>query len=106
MDIRDIKERIVELRNALKKNDIRGDIFILYGSYATGKNRKDSDIDIAVVSRDFGRDRFREGSTLNYIAQKIDVRFEAVPVDLKEYMSRHSISPLLAEIDKNGIVLL
>ena len=105
MDIRVIKERTIELRKNLKKNNIHGDIFILYGSYATGKNHKDSDIDIAVVSRDFGKNRFKEGSTLNYIAQKIDIRFEAVPVSLKDYMSSHSISPLLAEIDKNGIIL-
>lgn len=106
MDIRDIKERAVELHRELKKNNIHGDVLILFGSYATGKNRKDSDIDIAVVSRDFGRDRFKEGTTLNCIAQKIDVRFEAIPVGLKDYLSPHSISPLLAEIDKHGIVLL
>lgn len=106
MDIRDIKQRTIELRKRLKENNIHGDIFILYGSYATGKNHKDSDIDIAVVSRDFGKNRFKEGTRLNYIAQKIDVRFEAVPVSLDDYLSQHSISPLLAEIDKHGIVLL
>jgi len=106
MDIREIKERTIELRRSLKNHKINGDLFILYGSYATGRYHKDSDIDIAVISRDFGKDRFKEGSTLNYIAQKIDVRFEAVPVSLEDYLSQHSISPLLAEIDKHGIALL
>lgn len=106
MDIRYIKQKAVELRHELLKNNIHSDIIILYGSYATGKNRKDSDIDIAVISRDFGKNRFREGSTLNFLASKIDPRFEAVPYSLKEYMSPGSISPLLAEIDKKGIVLL
>jgi predicted nucleotidyltransferase len=50
-----IKIKAIELRKALRSNKIHGDIFILYGSYAAGKNRPDSDIDIAVISRDFGK---------------------------------------------------
>ncbi|MBP7582588.1 MAG: nucleotidyltransferase domain-containing protein [Spirochaetes bacterium] len=106
MDINDIKQRIIQLRALLKKNRIRGDVFILYGSFATGTSRVDSDIDIAVVSRDFGGDRFSEGSSLNYFATQIDPRIEAVPVSLDEYLSRSSISPLLHEINTKGIVLL
>jgi uncharacterized protein len=106
VDISDIKQRVIRLRALLKKNRIRGDIFILYGSYASATQRPDSDIDIAVVSRDFGKDRFGEGSSLNYLASQIDPRIEAVPIGLNEYLSRSSISPLLHEIDSKGIVLL
>ena len=106
MDIREIKERVVELRSLLKKNKIRADLFILYGSYAAGNKRPDNDIDIAVISRDFGRDRFREGSMLNYLASTIDHRFEAVPIGLDEYLSKGSISPILNEIATKGIPLM
>ena len=106
MDIRDIKQRMIEFRKDLARQNVRPDIIILYGSYAEGKNRKDSDIDIAVISRDFGKNRFREGSMLNLIAHKIDPRIEAVPFGLDEYMSPGSISPLLAEINKKRKVLL
>lgn len=106
MDIRDIKIKAIELRKALRSNKIHGDIFILYGSYATGVNRPDSDIDIAVISRDFGKNRFKEGSLLNYLTYKIDPLIEAVPFGLNEYMKKESISPLLHEIEKKGIILL
>lgn len=106
MDIGEIRQLILKLRSLMKKNRMRGDVFILYGSYAAKRNRKDSDIDIAVVSRDFGKDRFKEGSRLNLLASKVDPRIEAVPVGLDDYMSRENISPLLHEIDKKGIVIL
>ena len=106
MDIREIKKRAIDLRKALLDYNIHGDIFILYGSYATGKNRPDSDIDLAVISRDFGKDRFKEGSLLSYLTYSIDPVIEAVPFSLNEYMKKDSISPLLSEIEKKGIVLL
>lgn len=106
MDIREIKERIIKLRALLKKNKIRADLFILFGSCAAGKARPDSDIDIAVISRDFGHDRFKEGSRLNYLASSIDHRIEAVPVGLDDYLSGKNISPILNEIITRGIPLL
>ena len=106
MDIRDIKERVIELHSLLKKNNVRADLFILYGSYATGKAKRGSDIDIAVISRDFGKDRFDEGSRLNYIASSIDHHIEAVPIGLDEYLSKNSVSPILNEIITTGIPLL
>ena len=106
MDIGEIRQQILKLRALLKKNRIKSDIFILYGSYASGKNRIDSDIDIAVISRDFGFDRFKEGSRLNYLASKIDPRIEAVPIGLDDYLSTENISPLLNEVHRKGIVIL
>jgi predicted nucleotidyltransferase len=48
------------------------DRVILYGSYAAEKGRRDSDIDVAIVSRDFGKDRVEEGMALYRIAGKVD----------------------------------
>jgi predicted nucleotidyltransferase len=106
MDIRAIKADVVQLYRLLKEHGVRADIFILYGSYARGNPRADSDIDVAVISRDFGKDRFKEGSKLNYLASKINPRIEAVPISLADYFSKENISPLLHEITTTGIVLL
>jgi len=48
---------------------------LLYGSVAVGRQTTDSDLDIAVVSSDFGHDRFNEGKMLMQIAWRIDPRF-------------------------------
>ena len=40
---------------ALKHEGIPVDHVILYGSYARGKTRPDSDIDVAVISKNFGK---------------------------------------------------
>ncbi|MEK6539595.1 MAG: nucleotidyltransferase domain-containing protein [Deltaproteobacteria bacterium] len=68
---------------AVEKEGITLDKVILYGSYAKGKERRDSDIDIAVVSKDFGKDRTEEGMLLFRIAGEIDTRLEPVPIAAK-----------------------
>ncbi|HQO39208.1 MAG TPA: nucleotidyltransferase domain-containing protein [Spirochaetota bacterium] len=85
---------------------MNADLIILFGSQAAGTSRYDSDIDPAVISRDFGKDRFEEGSRLNYLASSINHRIEAVPVGLDEYLAKNSISPILQEITTKGIPLL
>jgi len=89
---------------ALKDAGISVDRVILYGSYAKGVARLDSDIDIAVVSKDFGKDRVEEGMALFRIAGKIDSRLEPVPISLKVYENDTWI-PLVYEIREKGIEL-
>lgn len=89
---------------ALKDAGISVDRVILYGSYARGAARLDSDIDIAVVSKDFGKDRVEEGMTLFRIAGKIDSRLEPVPMSPKVYENDTWI-PLVYEIREKGIEL-
>ena len=89
---------------ALSKEGIKIDKIILYGSHAKGKASPDSDIDVAVVSRDFGKDRTEEGMLLFRIAGEIDVRIEPVPISLESYKNDTWI-PLIYEIRTKGIVL-
>ena len=89
---------------ALKDAGISVDRVILYGSYAMGAARLDSDIDIAVVSKDFGKDRVEEGMALFRIAGKIDSRLEPVPFSTKVYENDTWI-PLVYEIREKGIEL-
>ena len=80
------------------------DKIVLYGSYARGRQRSDSDIDVAVVSRDFGKDRIEEGMLLFRIAGEIDPRIEPIPISSKSYKNDTWI-PLVYEIRTKGIEL-
>jgi predicted nucleotidyltransferase len=95
---------IKNFANTLKKEGIHIDRVILYGSYVTGKPGPESDIDIAIVSRDFGKDRIDEGMFLFRIAGDIDSRIEPVPVSLESY-EKDTWIPLIYEIREKGINL-
>lgn len=69
-----------------------------------GKVRPDSDIDVAVVSKNFGKDRVEEGMLLFRIAGKIDPRLEPVPISQKIYEDDTWI-PLIHEIREKGVEL-
>ncbi len=75
---------------------------ILFGSYAHGNPRRESDIDIAVVSGDFGKDRFNERVLLSKIAYYVDARIEPHPVSLKDFTG-DTWQVLLHEIKSKGI---
>jgi predicted nucleotidyltransferase len=95
--------RIIKLfRRALEENGLRVEKIILYGSHAAGRANKDSDIDIAVVSPDFGKDRFDEGVLINRIAHKIDLRIEAIPFSSSSYQNDTWV-PIIYEIRDKGI---
>jgi len=66
--------------------------------------RPDSDIDVAVVSKNFGKDRVEEGMLLFRIAGKIDPRLESVPISQKIYEDDTWI-PLIHEIREKGVEL-
>jgi predicted nucleotidyltransferase len=87
--------------NALKREGITIDRVILYGSYVKGNVRPDSDIDVAVISKDFGKDRVEEGMTLLRIAGRIDPRLEPVTFPTKMY-EEDTWVPLIYEIRKRG----
>lgn len=89
---------------ALKNEGISVEHVILYGSYAKGRMRQDSDIDVAIVSKKFGRDRVEEGMTLFKIAGRIDSRLEPVPISSESY-SRDTWIPLIYEIRQHGVKL-
>jgi predicted nucleotidyltransferase len=92
---------IKEFVNALKREGITIDRVILYGSYVKGNVRPDSDIDVAVISKDFGKDRVEEGMILYRIAGKIDPRLEPVPFSTKMY-EKDTWIPLIYEIREKG----
>ena len=59
-----VKQIIHRFVDILVKKGIRIDQVILYGSYASGNMRLYSDIDLAIISSDFGNDKFEESKLL------------------------------------------
>ena len=56
-----IEENVRKFVKKLKREKIRVTKVILYGSRVSGKAHEYSDIDVAIVSPDFGKDRYEEG---------------------------------------------
>ena len=99
-----IKKTIKDLVDSLKRKGIKVNKLILYGSYANGNPRPDSDIDVAVVSSNFGKDRVEEGMALFRIAGKINSRLAPVPIPTQVYENDTWI-PLIYEIREKGMEL-
>jgi predicted nucleotidyltransferase len=99
-----ILKPIKKFVKALSKENIRADKVILYGSYAEGKNTEYSDIDIAIVSEDFGKDRIDEKMLLFRLGSRIDPRLEPIPLTPKA-LSEDTWVPLIYEIRTKGIEL-
>jgi len=101
---REIIEILRKFQEALGEKGIQVTKIVLYGSRATGRFHKDSDIDVAVVSPNFGKDRFEEGAKLFEIACQVDPRIEPVPISLESY-EKDTWLPLIYEIREKGITL-
>ncbi|MCF6268107.1 MAG: nucleotidyltransferase domain-containing protein [Melioribacteraceae bacterium] len=74
---------------------------ILFGSYAKGTNHKDSDIDIAVVLKDFDSSANIQLELMR-IRRKIDSRIEPHPFRLEDF---NTTNPLANEIIQFGQII-
>ena len=52
---------------------------IIFGSYAKGNPKEESDIDVALVSPAFSGDRFADRRNIVPLRRKIDTRIEPIP---------------------------
>ena len=106
MDLSTLTSLAVQLRHRLAAEGVRVDGVILFGSQARGTARVDSDIDIAVLSRDFGLDRFSEGVLVNIHAHRVHADFEAIPLGLHDWFDPFPAIPLVHEIQRDGVFLI
>jgi len=75
-------EVIKFLEERLKKEGLKVSKIVLFGSRATGKTTKDSDIDIVIVSEDFrGKDIFKRVGLLKD-AEVATIRKFMIPLDI------------------------
>ncbi len=103
MDKKAVLEIISAFRKALESRGIRAEKLILFGSYATGQYREDSDIDVVVISRDFKNKSYWERiDILSGAIYDIFEPIEATAFTPEEWKSRDSI---IVDFAKNGEVV-
>ena len=94
---------INEYVDLLRNKGIEVSKVILFGSYAKGTARPESDIDIAIISSQFGKDNLKEMMFLRRMALKINSYLEPLPFSPQGIEDRYS--SLAQEIAKYGITL-
>lgn len=97
----EIKKIIKKYAERLLEKGVNFQRIILFGSYAANTETRNSDIDVAVVSEDFGKDRFEERVLLSKIAYYVDARIEPHPVSLKDF-TEESWQTIIHEIKLKG----
>ena len=99
----DIQDKVLQFGRMLKQKGILVNKLLIFGSYAKGKASSYSDIDVCVVSENFGKDPIEEMQYLFKERRNIDNRIEPHPASLEEYNLTES--SLMWEIRKYGLEL-
>lgn len=97
----ELQQLLKEYRKSLQESGLKIEEVILFGSYAKGKQHQWSDIDVAVVSPEFGKDRLAERVKLSRLGDKISLAIEPHPFHPADLADRWN--SLAAEIQKYGI---
>jgi len=97
------QQLLQKYRQALVHAGIPVQKMILFGSYAKGKAKPWSDLDVCVVSPIFGKKPFNEMSRLAELTIPIDTMIEPHPYNEKDLADPWD--PLAAEIRKYGKVI-
>jgi predicted nucleotidyltransferase len=83
----------------LVSRQIRIESAYIFGSQAQGKASPESDIDVAVISRDFAGNKFDAHLSLMKLAAQVDSRIEPCPFFTEEFDVN---DPLVYEIRRTG----
>lgn len=103
MDKETVLAVISDFRRALESTGIHPEKIILYGSYATGQNRQDSDIDLVVISEDFcGKGYWERIDILSAAVYEVLKPIEAVAMTPEEWRSGNSF---IEDYARNGQVV-
>jgi len=84
----------------LDKNNIKVEQAVLFGSYAQGTFDNWSDIDLAIVSKAFHGERFRDRSLIRRIKLKVSSDIEPIPYNPADFT--HD-DPFVKKIIETGI---
>jgi len=103
MDKEAVLDIISDFRKALESAGIRPQKIILYGSYATGQFREDSDIDLVVLSDDFqGKGYWQRIDILSEAVYAVFKPIEAVAMTPEEWAAGTSF---IVDYARNGEVV-
>jgi hypothetical protein len=89
--------------NLLKKDGIDVSEAYLFGSVSKGLAEKDSDIDVAVVSKDFQGLPYYDIKKISKHRRKVDLRLEIHPFSLDEVET--SPSQFFMKIKRDGLLI-
>jgi predicted nucleotidyltransferase len=104
-----IPKTLKEFRSALEAAGIKVDRIILFGSYATGNAKKESDIDVAVISEDFkGMNVLKRFETIGLALAKARIMepIEAIGYTKKEFALKGKGTFAGDEIKSLGVQVL
>ena len=93
--IQDVKKYIAVLR----ENGISVDKALLFGSWAKGTARDESDVDVALVSTFFTGDRFMDRRKIVPLRRKINNNIEPIPFSPEDFAAGGA---LVEEIRRYG----
>lgn len=99
MDYKEVIEKVKKYSEIVAKN-LSPKMIVLYGSYAKGTAREDSDIDVAVIYDNAGDDYWNKFHELYKLRRDIDSRIEPVLLEQENDQSGFSENIL-----KNGVIL-
>ncbi len=96
----EILEKLKRFLGMVSASGLHIERAILFGSYAKGTGNTWSDIDIALVSKDFTGIGFYDRKRVNPFLLKVDSRIEPHPFRPEDFKEEN---PLVNEILKQGI---
>jgi uncharacterized protein len=80
MDKREVINKLIQYKLLVSKHfDI--DKVVLFGSYATGNQKEDSDIDVAIIVNSINQDYFTYAPLLWKLRREIDDRIEPILIE-------------------------
>jgi len=103
MDKKTVLAIISDFKKAIESAGVRPQKMILFGSYAVGRQRQDSDIDVVVISEDFENKNYWERiDILSAAIYKVFKPIEAVAMTPREWQAGDSV---IADYARNGEVV-
>jgi len=100
MDRKAIIEKVKKYSNLVTMEKLPVKYVVLYGSYAYGTPRIDSDIDVAVVVNRISNNVLKWETRLFKLSRDIDAKIEPVLIEI-----RNDKSGFLSEIMKKGKII-
>lgn len=95
------KKVVKKYAEILKKNNYPYSAIYLFGSYASGKQKEWSDMDVAIVSDKLRRNYDKNRFLLWKLRMDIDTRIEPHGFTKKEF--KDELNPVAREVRKTGI---
>ncbi len=99
MDKTEVIAKLKEYKKLLSKQ-MKFDDLVLFGSYAKGTQKEDSDVDVAIILDESNEDYFYTRPLIWKISRVVDDRIEPLIIERK-----HDDSGFLEEIIKTGVVI-